>query len=130
MVVKYKYCIKVISGSYYVDMLDRGRLLHRLPQFTVKHGSKRTRSRSRSAHRSRCKRGSVPRSKQRRELNHVEILRADAARPAAPKPVLFEVNNSRHGLGRKCDKISPSSPKNVPDPVSAPLGSFDDREKL
>ena len=49
------------------------------------------------------------------------MLRADAARPAAPKPVLFEVSNSRHGLGRKCDKMSPSSPKNVPDPVPAPV---------
>ena len=113
------------DGLAHVDMLDRGRLLHRLPQFTVKCGSKRARSRSCSAHRSRCKRGSVPRSKQRRKVIHVELLRADVACPAAPKPVLFEVNNSRHGLGRKCDKVSPTSPKNVPDPVPAPVPGCD-----
>ena len=55
----------------------------------------------------------------------MEILRADAACPAAPKPVLFEGNNSRHGLGRECDKVSPTSPKNVPEPVPAPVPGCD-----
>ena len=106
-------------------MLDRGRLLHRLPQFTVKRGFKRARSRSRSARRSRCKRGNIPRPKQRQEVIHVEILRADDSHPAAPKPVLFNVNNSRHGLGRERDMISPSPTKNVPDSVPAPESGCD-----
>ena len=113
------------DGLAYVDMLDRGRLLHRLPQFTLKRRTKRALSRSCSVHRSRCKRGNIPHSKQSREVIHVEILRADASRSGVPKPVLFEINKSRHGLGRECDKISLSPPKKVPDPVPAPESGCD-----
>ena len=82
------------DGLAHLDMLDRGRLLHRLPQMTIRKRGKRGRSRSRSASRSNnrmfkhCKTS---------EIIHMEILTENLSVPVPVKQFQFQTVSKSDG---------------------------------
>ena len=95
----------------HVDMLDRGRLLHRLPQMTMRKTVKRDRSRSCSASRVHSKRFKLLKSS---EVIHVEILTEDPMAPVPVKQFTFQSQPTTKSKEIKArDQVSPRTRPHV-----------------
>ena len=107
------------DGLAHLDMLDRCRLLHRMPQFSVKRGAKRGRSRSRSKSRTNQPSKKVY-NPVKAKVIHVEILSKEVSRkPKAPLDVKMRASpKSGMDVGSKFNKVLNQVPEIVPAPGS------------
>ena len=82
------------DGLAQLDMLDQGRLLHRLPQMTIRKRVKRGRSRSRSASRSNNR---MFKHRKTSEIIQVEILTEKLSVPVPVKQFQFQTVSKTDG---------------------------------